>query len=99
MRRRLSVHVREIATEREPRPYKLEVVRRPNAMVSAAVSAKTGLFRRVRPANCSRNGILPDHSRAAVAQRIPLRPLFLSSLLQTSWQDPVLPSLLGDQDL
>src|SRR2546423_2435672 len=40
----------------------------PMAMVSAAVSAKTGLFRSVRPANArSRNDILPPHSLAAVA--------------------------------
>src|SRR5438270_11527998 len=43
----------------------------PKAMVKAAVSAKTGLFRSVRPANArSRNGIVPPHSRADVALRI-----------------------------
>src|SRR6266403_82482 len=47
----------------------------PRAMVSAAVSAKMGLFRSVRPANArSRNGIVPPHSRAVAALRI-LRPL------------------------
>src|SRR5260370_7397772 len=41
------------------------------AMVSAAVSAKTGLFRKVRPAKArSRNGIFPPHSPAVVASRI-----------------------------
>src|SRR6266478_1815814 len=43
----------------------------PKAMVSAAVSAKTGLFRKVRPAKArSRNGIFPPHSPAVVAPRI-----------------------------
>src|SRR5712692_7387686 len=47
----------------------------PRAMVSAAVSAKIGLFRSVRPANArSRNGILPPHSKALAALRI-LPPL------------------------
>src|SRR5437016_14499725 len=49
----------------------------PRAIVNAAVSAKIGLFRSVRPANArSRNGIVPPHSRAVAALRIlaPLSP-------------------------
>src|SRR5207249_5214961 len=43
----------------------------PNAMVKAAVSAKTGLFRRVRPANArSCNDILLPHSWTVAALRI-----------------------------
>src|SRR6266481_3102654 len=50
----------------------------PRAMVTAAVSAKMGLFRSVRPANARpRNGILPPHSRAVAALGIlpPLSPI------------------------
>src|SRR5437016_852442 len=50
----------------------------PMAMVSPAVSAKTGLFRSVRPANArSCNDILPPHSLAAVALGM-LPPCFQS---------------------
>src|SRR2546429_6076314 len=57
----------------------------PRAMVSAAVSAKIGLFRSVRPANASsRSAILPPHSSAAAAQRIvpPLSPMGFETLRQ-----------------
>src|SRR6266566_3839973 len=57
----------------------------PRAMVSAAVSAKIGLFRSVRPANASsRSAILPPHSSAAAAQRIapPLPPMGFETLRQ-----------------
>src|SRR6266576_5911735 len=55
----------------------------PNAIVSAAVSAKIGLFRSVRPANArSRNGIFPPHLPAAAAVRIlPPSPPIASSLV------------------
>src|SRR6266566_1722579 len=57
----------------------------PRAMVSAAVSAKIGLLRSVRPANASsRSAILPPHSSAATAQRIvpPLSPMGFETLRQ-----------------
>src|SRR5258708_37970317 len=57
----------------------------PKAMVSAAVSAKIGLFRSVRPANpSSRRAILQPHSRAAAALRIVPRlpPIGFESLRQ-----------------
>src|SRR6266702_5973052 len=55
----------------------------PNAIVSAAVSAKIELLRSVRPANArSCSGILPPHSREAAALRIlpPLQPIGFESL-------------------
>src|SRR5437879_9814347 len=62
----------------------------PRAMVSAAVSAKTGLFRSVRPANArSRNDILPPHSLAAVALGMlpPLFPLAFEFFLRRLCRD------------
>src|SRR5207248_4482709 len=61
----------------------------PKAMVSAAVSAKTGLFRKVRPAKAkSRNGIFPPHSPAVVAPRILL--LLSSPGTEILWNRPLL---------
>src|SRR5260370_9857803 len=65
----------------------------PRAMVSAAVSAKIGLFRSVRPANASSRSAIPlPPTWAAAAKRIvpPLPPIWFESLPQRL--------LLGDAD-